>query len=132
MLFRCSAVGNLMSEPKLVADKKAGKLSKTAESYLNQFIFEYKYGRRQMFSTNATQKGTQTEDDGIHVLNMVMKTRYKKNEIRFNGDYLTGEPDIVAKDLILDIKSNYTVSSFLTKDKIDSLYFWQLVGYCVS
>lgn len=131
MLFRCSAVGNLMSEPKLVADKKAGKLSKTAESYLNQFIFEYKYGRRQMFSTNETQKGTQTEDDGIHVLNMVMKTRYKKNEIRFNGEYLTGEPDIVAKDLIIDIKSNYSANSFLGKDSIDNIYFWQLAGYCV-
>lgn len=131
MLFRCSAVGNLMSEPKLVADKKAGKLSKTAESYLNQFIFEYKYGRRQNFSTKATQKGTQTEDDGIHVLNMVMKTRYKKNTERFNGDYLTGEPDIVAKDMILDIKSNYSANSFLGKDSIDNIYKWQLVGYCV-
>lgn len=131
MLFRCSGVGNLMSEPKLKVDKEAGKLSKSAESYLSQFIFEYKYGRRQMFSTKATQKGTQTEDDGIHVLNMVMKTRYKKNTERFYGDYLTGEPDIIGKDIIIDIKANYTANSFLSKDCIDNIYFWQLLGYCV-
>ena len=131
MLFRCSAVGNLMSEPKLVADKKAGKLSKTAESYLNQFIFEYKYGRRQNFSTKATRKGTQTEKEGIKVLNAVHKLQYKKNDERFNGEYLTGEPDIIGKDIIIDIKSNFLASTFLTKDSIDNLYFWQLLGYCV-
>ena len=130
MLFRCSAVGNLIPEPKLVADKKAGKLSKTAESYLNQFLFEYKYGRREGFSTNATKKGTQTEGDGTHVLNMVMKTRYKKNEVRYNNDFLTGEPDIIGKDLIIDIKAAFSINSFLGKDAIESIYKWQLAGYC--
>ena len=130
MLFRCSALGNLMSEPKLVADKKAGKLSKTAESYLNQFIFEYKYGRREGFSTKATQKGTQTEDEGIHVLNMVMKTRYKKNTTRFNDGDITGEPDINAPEIIIDNKSSYSINSFLGKCGIDTIYNTQLLGYC--
>ena len=164
MLFRCSAVGNLMSDSKAKLSEKqlieldrlaglrsAGKLtvkqtqtladfesrknapvelSISAQSYVDEFIFEYKYRRVEEFSTNATDKGTKTEDDGIHVLNMAMKTRYKKNTERFNGDYLTGEPDIIGKDMILDIKSNYTWKSFLKKKSIDSIYKWQLAGYC--
>ena len=130
MLFRCSALGNLMSEPKLVADKKAGKLSKTAESYLNQFIFEYKYGRREGFSTKATQKGTQTENDGRRVLNISHKMTYKKNDERKDDGIITGEPDIVAKNIIIDIKSCYSPNTFLSKDSIDKIYFWQLLGYC--
>lgn len=130
-LFRCSSLHNLMTEPKTKAEKEAGLLSKTTISYLDEFIFSYKYGREKTFSNKYTEKGTETEDLGIHLLNLVQKKMYRKNTERFENGSITGEPDIITKDMIIDIKSCYDWTTFLAKNDIPKEYFWQLAGYCL-
>lgn len=130
-LFRCSNLWNLMTEPKTKAEKETGILSKTTQTYLDEFIFSYKYGREKIFSNKYTEKGTETEDLGIHLLNLVQKKMYRKNTERFDNGVITGEPDIIAKDRIIDIKSCYDWTTFIAKNEIPKEYYWQLCGYCL-
>ncbi len=130
-LLRCSGLGNLMTEPKTKAEKESGILSKTAQSYLNEHIFKIKYNRIKDFSNKYTDKGNEVEQDGIHLLNLIQKKMYRKNKERFENGLVTGCPDIIGKDIIIDIKSNYDFSTFLTKTGIDKDYYWQLCGYCL-
>ena len=55
----------------------------------------------------------------------------KKNSKRFEDDFFSGEPDILYKDSVIDIKTCETKASFDAKTlkmAIDD-YFWQLYGY---
>ena len=130
-LFRCSSLHHIMTDPKNKADKEAGLLSKTAQTYLDEFIFSHKYGREKIFSNKYTDKGIEIEDLGIHLLNQVHKKFYKKNTVRYSNSDITGEPDIVDKDIIIDIKTCYDWTTFIAKNDIPKEYYWQLCGYCL-
>mgnify|MGYP000859352630 FL=1 len=130
ILIRCSQIANIMSEPKSKIAKENGEISQTAKTYLNQLIFEHKYKRRKDFSNKYIQKGLRTEDDSIHLLNKLHKRLYTKNTERYEDGKITGEPDIITKDLIIDIKSTYDFTTHLKKEHIENQYFWQLCGYC--
>ena len=47
--------------------------------------------------SKETRKGNLVEDDAIMFLMQQEFISAKKNEIRFTNDYLTGQPDIIAK-----------------------------------
>ena len=130
-IIRCSALGNIMTEPKTKAEKEMGVLSKTTQSYLDELIFSYKYKREKSISNKYTEKGIETEDDGIHLLNLLHKSFYQKNEVRFENGTITGEPDIITADTIIDIKSTYDFTTFIKKTEIEKSYYWQLCGYCL-
>lgn len=129
VLFRCSSLGKLMTEPQSKADKEAGKLSKTATSYLDEFIALYKYGRLKPFTNKYVQKGTVVEKDSIDLYCDVFKTFAKKNDKWFNDGTIGGTPDIIFKDKVTDIKSSWQLSTFLANKGIPKDYFWQLCGY---
>lgn len=137
VLIRCSSIGDLMTEPKLKADKEAGELSKTAKTALKKMYANIKYGREQDIVTKQMQKGIEVEEESITLLCRVLKKMLRKNETRLSNEFITGLPDIFEgesienADEITDIKSSYDLFTFLPKigEPLDSDYYYQLQGY---
>ena len=130
-LIRASSVGYLMTEPVSKADKEAGVLSKTAQKHLIEVYIAEKYGRKRDIQTKQMKKGVEAEQDSIDLLSMYLKLPFSKNEERFKNDFITGLPDIINGDTIIDIKSSYDLWTFLGNipDKLDNLYYWQMQSY---
>ena len=130
-LIRASSVGYLMTEPVTKADKEAGVLSKTAQKHLIEVYIAEKYGRKRDIQTKQMKKGIEAEQDSIDLLSMYIKLPFSKNEERFKNDFITGLPDIINGDTIIDIKSSYDLWTFLGNipDKLDNLYYWQMQSY---
>lgn len=130
-LIRSSSLGYLMTEPQSKADREAGVLSKTAQKHLIEVYVAEKYGRRKDIQTKQMKKGIQVEDESIKLLSKFIGKEFYKNEERFSNDYITGLPDIITDDCIIDIKSSYDIWTFLGNlpDKLDSLYYWQMMCY---
>jgi hypothetical protein len=129
--IRASSVGYLMTEPQSKADKEAGLLSKTAQKHLLDVYIAEKYGRRKDIQTKQMKKGIEVEQDSIDLLSMYLKMPFSKNDQRFNNDFITGFPDIIDNDRIIDIKSSYDLWTFIGNipDKLDGLYYWQMQSY---
>jgi len=130
-LIRASSVGYLMTEPVTKADKEAGLLSKTAQKHLIEVYITEKYGRKRDIQTKQMKKGVEAEQDSIDLLSIYLKLPFSKNEERFKNDFITGLPDIINDDTIIDIKSSYDLWTFLGNipDKLDNLYYWQMQSY---
>lgn len=130
-LIRASSVGYLMVDPQSKADKEAGLLSKTAQRHLLDVYIAEKYGRKRDIQTKQMKKGVEVEDQSIELLNKYWGTNYSKNQDRFTNDFITGHPDILDSNKVVDIKSSYDLWTFLGNlpDKLDNLYYWQLMSY---
>jgi len=124
-LIRASSVGYLMTEPVTKADKEAGVLSKTAQKHLIEVYIAEKYGRKRDIQTKQMKKGVEAEQESIDLLSMYLKLPFSKNEERFKNEFITGLPDIINGDTIIDIKSSYGN----IPDKLDNLYYWQMQSY---
>lgn len=129
--FRSSAIGYLLTEPQSQVDKDAGNLSKTAKKYLLEVYIAEKYNRKKDIQTKQMKKGIEVEGDSIDLLSLYFKKPFSKNEERFNNDFITGMPDVIDGNHIIDIKSSYDLWTFLGNipDKLDSLYYAQLQSY---
>lgn len=130
-LIRSSSVGYLMTEPQSKADKEAGLLSKTAQRHLLDIYISQKYGRVRDVQTKQMKKGVAVEQDSIDMLSKLLSVEFSKNEERYSNAYVTGLPDIVDNGMVIDIKSSYDLWTFMGNlpDKLDSLYYWQLMSY---
>ena len=130
-LIRASSVGYLMTEPQLKTDREAGVLSKTAQKHLIEVYVAEKYGRKRDIQTKQMKKGVEAEQESIDLLSMYLKLPFSKNEERFKNEFITGLPDIINGDTIIDIKSSYDLWTFLGNipDKLDNLYYWQMQSY---
>lgn len=129
--IRASSVGYLMTEPVTKADKEAGLLSKTAQKHLLDVYIAEKYGRKKDIQTKQMKKGIEVEQESIDLLSMYLKMPFNKNEQRFTNDFISGSPDIIDNDRIIDIKSSYDLWTFIGNipDKLDNLYYWQMQSY---
>src|ERR1700744_1271944 len=133
----CSSIGILMTEPRSAEEKKKGGLSQTAKSYLKEVYAEFKYGRREDFSSRYTEKGNLTEEACITLLSRLDKQLYVKNEEQLENDYLVGTPDIwlgenILKALyIIDNKSSWSMRTFMSviDSPVDKNYWSQVQGY---
>jgi hypothetical protein len=130
-LIRSSSVGYLMTEPQSKADKEAGLLSKTAQRHLLDIYISEKYGRKKDIQTKQMKKGIEVESDSIEMLSKYLDRPLFKNTERFTNAHITGLPDIIDGNTIIDVKSSYDLWTFLGNipDKLDSLYYWQLQSY---
>lgn len=127
LLFRCSSAGNLIAEKGV-----PGGLTETAIALLEEKHIFAQYGIEKDIESKYMTKGTKVEDDSITLLSRLDKIFYKKNTEIFSDEFIIGTPDIVTKDCIIDIKSNWDIFSFYkakrTK-KMNKLYYWQLMCY---
>lgn len=109
-------------------------LSDTCITYLLEVYAWEKYSKEPLNSDKkgkAVEKGKLVEDDSITLLSLVDKKMYVKNTDRFSNEYLSGEPDIISKNKVIDIKSSFDIISFLSviKKPINPAYKYQVNGY---
>ena len=126
--IRASQVGKIMTSSR----SKGDVLSKTAKSYLEQLAKEELLGVRTEFSSKYTDKGNIVEDDAIALVEKVNEWDFLyKNEEHFSNDYVTGTPDVLTEDVLLDVKSSWNVDTFPMFDKElkNKDYYYQLQAY---
>lgn len=124
---RCSSLGALYTEPRL----KSESVSETLKTYLNDWYLGEVFGVDTSISSKYTDKGLQLEDEAIAAYNTVFGTNYSKNDEYFEDDFITGTPDIIGDDEIIDIKCSFSLSSFpLFESKLKNKnYLYQIQGY---
>ena len=128
MKFRASQLGKLMTSSRT----KGEALSQTAKSYIIQKAKEDFYDYKVELTNKYILKGIHQEQDSIDLLNAVRFENYKKYEHRAENEWLTGSCDIITEDLIIDIKSSWSLDTFpATSYELKDLseYEWQGRAY---
>lgn len=124
----------------LIAKRDAPpSLGDSCISYLKEMYIWYKYGKEPLGGSERskyTMKGKLVEDESIMMLSRIDSQTYKKNDLRFTNNYLTGEPDIIVTNngqsvAIIDIKSSYDFATLLSNigSPLNPLYKYQVQGY---
>jgi hypothetical protein len=132
ILFRCSSLGHIMTEPR----SKSEVLSESCKTHLADVFVSAKYGRNSDIANRYVKKGTMVEEDSLTLYSRVKRLFYTKNEEWFSNEFISGTPDIILVDgamptEIIDIKSSWDIHTFFrAKSKeLNKLYYWQLMGY---
>lgn len=137
ILFRCSQLGYLMTEPRSKSAKEAGELSETTKTHLIDVFVQNKYGRRSDIKNKYITKGLMVEEDSITLFSRISKTFFKKNEEHLSNEFIKGTPDIFTGKTIheaseiIDVKSSWDIFTFFRNlnKGINEQYYWQLQGY---
>lgn len=128
----------LESLPAIIKDLKqyqdVPSFSLSAMKRMRRMIREHKYGIVDNLDNKYLSKGLMCEDDGISLLSRVEGKMYRKNTIREENEWLTGECDIkevVKKQTIVtDIKMSWNSESYDNTLSLKKPYAWQVgVGY---
>lgn len=137
ILFRCSSLGHIMTEPKTKADKEAGNLSESCKTHLVDVFVSANYNRHTEIESKFLKKGNAAEENSITLYSMLNKKYFEKNEVRLSNHFISGTPDLFrgkqidAADEIIDTKTSWDVYTFFRakhKDLADQ-YHWQMQGY---
>ena len=132
--IRCSSIGKIMGSPRSKVDRELGLLSKDAQNVVIEQIAKDLYNYKEEINSKYLTKGNRNESEAILLLSRVLGefTLFKNSE-RFEDDYMSGEPDIITKDSIIDIKNSYNGKTFtkvaLQDDLDNKMYYYQLQGY---
>jgi hypothetical protein len=129
--IRCSSLSCLFTEPQSKEDKLAGRLSKTAKTHLYKVYAKELWGVEKDILTKPMQKGVEAEDDAILLLSKVDGWLYEKNGDRHENDYISGHPDIIFDDTVIDIKCSWDALTFLPNitEEVSKEYYYQVQGY---
>lgn len=129
ILFRCSSIGKLMTEPKTKAE---GPLSVGAKTYIRSLVAQEIFTDFEI-SSKEMEKGRLVESDGIALLNRVRGLSLVKTSERRSNEWVTGECDLYDSERRRghDIKCPWSIATFpiLPADCEDKLYEWQMRGY---
>lgn len=112
--------------------KKLSKpeLSATTKNYLQDLYREQYFKRNKAISTKYTDKGIICEENSLTLYTETQKNLLLKNKVRYNNEFITGEPDNT-QGLIRDIKTSWDFTTFPLFDieVPNKDYYWQLQGY---
>ena len=128
MKWRPSQLGKLMTNSR----SKSEPLSETAKSEIRKLAKQDFFGYELNIKTKPMIKGTDWEHEGIKLLNDVRFTnKYVKNNLRVENEYMSGCCDILMDDLIIDIKSSWSLDTFpaTPSEGENSDYEWQGRAY---
>jgi len=130
MLFRCSSIGKLMTEPKT---KSEGPLSVGAKTYIRTLAAQSILSIDFEVSSKEMEKGLLVEQQAIEMLNRVRGLSLTKNTERKTNEWLTGEADLFNAPARCghDLKCSWSAATFpiTLADCKDTLYEWQMRGY---
>lgn len=110
-------------------------LPKTCVSYLEQWVKEQVFQYRSEIKSDYIDKGNLCEDEAIRMTISEFGLPYnEKNEFYFENEYMTGTPDIIYQDEIIDTKCSFTPDTFplfIDKPMRDHniAYWWQGQSY---
>ena len=128
--IRASAIHQIMAN-----GRGTDSMGETCMTYCKNWILEQPefFNRRiNEFSTKATKKGNAVERDaldfiGLHLYNGAF---LDPNKEFFSNNFMTGTPDTIMDDHIIDNKSSWSVASFPYFDNApDKACWWQGQGY---
>lgn len=107
------------------------ELSTAVKSHLSDIHKDVFFGRITEIRSKYLDKGIQVEEKSLTLYTDLTKKLYIKNTEYFSNEYIHGTPDIIHNDLIIDIKSSWTLQTFpMHKEDLPSKdYEWQLQGY---
>jgi hypothetical protein len=128
MKFRASQLGKLMTSSRT----KGEALGQTAKSYIIEQAKQDFYDYKVELTNKYVMKGIHQEQDSIDLLNAVRFESYKKYEHRAENEWLTGSCDIITEDLIIDVKTSWSLETFpATSYELKDLseYEWQGRAY---
>lgn len=131
--FRCSSLGYLMTDPR----SKSESLSESTKTHLVDVFVSAKYDRRENINSKFLSKGNEREEDSVTLLSRVKKMMLRKNDIRLENDFISGECDIYLGENIntatetFDTKTSWSAHTFFRakNSKLDKAYYWQGMGY---
>lgn len=114
---RASASSCLWSKPRSKADKEAGKLSKTVQTYLKKTWLFNKYGYDEPVVTPQMMKGHLCETEAMRHLDRFIKSEDLriKNEKNFQNDWFTGTMDniLITDKIVEDQKCPWSLRTYM-------------------
>jgi hypothetical protein len=121
--IRCSAIGKIMSAN--------GKITAGNATYLEEWLKEQLYQRRNTFSSKYCDKGNIIEDESIEMIGQQLGLVISKNEESKENDYFTGTCDVDTGNMIIDAKNSWSCFSFplFDEEPKNKDYVYQLQGY---
>jgi hypothetical protein len=133
ILFRASSMGDIMTG---VAKGWSVEDSLTCKRKLVQIYRELTWQRRTDKGNKYTEKGNAVEEDSITLYSRLKKEVFKKNDIRLENDFFTGEVDLFKGEEIrkaektIDTKScwDWTTMPSIC-DTVDAGYEYQGLTY---
>ena len=108
------------------------ELPEGAKTYCKEWFKEQLYHSRKDIKSKYLDKGILAEDDAIDlVINVEELASNEKNEEYFNNEFMTGTPDLLYPDLVIDTKCSFDCFTFpLFATEIENKdYYYQLQGY---
>jgi hypothetical protein len=130
VLFRCSSVGRLMTEPKT---QKEGPLSVGAKTFIRQLAAQEILGIEFEISGKPLEKGILCEAEAIALVGRVRGLDLTKNTERRSDEFFTGECDVFEETYRegRDTKVPWSAASFpiTVADCEDKLYEYQMRAY---
>lgn len=105
-----------------------------AKSYLKRLYGFLKYGKWSASKEKGnkyTEKGKLAEPDAIALINYLDNKTCVKNEVRYETEWLSGIPDIIDGEYIIDVKASWDWETFAENigKPLNPLYWWQIQGY---
>jgi len=107
-------------------------LPQGAKTYVEIWLKEQLYARRQEMSSKYCDKGNVVEDDSLDFIGKMLSLGIvMKNDIEFENEYCTGTPDAILNDFIIDAKNPWDCFTFPLFDDTcpNDDYFYQAQCY---
>jgi len=102
-------------------------LSQGAKTYIEQLFLQIRYGYREPVVTDVLLKGNMCEQDGIALVSRVVPTDEFRVKCKryFEDEFFTGNPDILLKKIVEDIKNAWSVKTFFYTTDLEPIYYAQ-------
>lgn len=125
--IRCSQIGQIMTNPR----SKSELLSQTTKTYCQNWLKEQIYDRKKEIGSKYFDKGNMVEAESIEFIsNYLNLGMIFKNEESFENEWMTGTPDLILPNEVIDMKNSWDCFTFpLFEAEIEKNYWWQLQGY---
>lgn len=106
----------------------------TCKMYLSKFYGYLKYKKWTAPTGELPayiEKGNLVEQKSIELLGRLDSKPYEKNNQLFSNVFLSGIPDIIHDDYLIDVKSSFDTSTFFKNlyCGLSDAYWWQMQGY---
>lgn len=122
--IRCSELGIIMTNGR----GKNASMGLTAKSKLREIWVNETFGRHKVVLSREMTKGIEQEETSLSLYTQVKGELLVKNETNLHNEWLTGTPDVIGDDYILDIKTSWDIFTFANVQDVKD-YEWQLRGY---
>jgi hypothetical protein len=125
--FRCSSLPTLM-----VQSRSKDPLSETTKAHLREIWIKEVFGREKYDAKSKyTDKGVACESDSLDLIKEVTGKTYFKNQKNLANDWITGTPDVIDKEAVIDTKTSWDLWTFaaVTEESAKKDYYWQMIGY---